>query len=110
MNELKTKTLSDPGKSAAFYKGRYARGYMKYRPPETRKRIRDVSAELDLPEIGEALDLSCGQGELTDVLRESQPGWKVYGCNIRALAIKNAGVTYPGCEFFLSGDDKFKER
>ncbi|MFZ5570632.1 MAG: class I SAM-dependent methyltransferase [Thermodesulfobacteriota bacterium] len=89
-----------------FYEQRYRKGYMNYWPDERQKRIYAIVRSLDLPEKGEALDFGCGNGIFTEVLRRALPAsWLVYGVDISATAIQNAGSRYPQCRFFEPGDE-----
>lgn len=92
--------LHDSVAAAAFYEERYARGYMDMWAREKMERIGEVVGELDLPGTGTALDFGCGNGVLTDVLRQAlPPGWTVYGTDISAAALDNARRRYPACTF-----------
>jgi SAM-dependent methyltransferase len=92
--------LHDPTAAAAFYEERYARGYMDMWAREKMERIGEVIGELDLPATGTALDFGCGNGVLTDVLRQAlPPGWTVFGTDISVAALENARRRYPACTF-----------
>ncbi|WP_404787707.1 class I SAM-dependent methyltransferase [Altericista sp. CCNU0014] len=100
--------LHDKGNAVEFYQERYANGYIDEWPAERKQRIFEVIRSLELPSTGEALDFGCGNGVLTDVLRQALPsGWNVYGSDISANAIANASERYPECTFLVAGDRNF---
>ncbi len=105
----KTSELYDRDRSVEFYEERYEQGYMDEWPPERKRRLIEVIRGLDLPAHGEALDFGCGNGVLTEVVRQALAGWDVYGTDISATAVRNARRRYPRCEFFEAGglDRKF---
>jgi|WetSurMetagenome_2_1015567.scaffolds.fasta_scaffold73153_2 SAM-dependent methyltransferase len=99
--------LNDRETSRAFYEERYAHDYMASWPAEKKRRVFDLVRGLELPPAGEALDFGCGNGILTDVVRQALPsGWRMYGTDISATAIENAGKRYPACGFFAMGDGR----
>ncbi|MGB5056196.1 MAG: class I SAM-dependent methyltransferase [Nitrospirales bacterium] len=111
MPQQKTPPLSDKYAAVDFYQGRYARGYMEQWPIEKEQKIIQVIRNLELPEVGEALDFGCGNGVGTEIIRQALPsGWKVYGTDISDIAIKNAKERYPGCIFFVEGDRGFTDK
>jgi trans-aconitate methyltransferase len=98
--------LRDKGTAVEFYQERYANGYIDEWPAERKQRIFEVIRNLALPEVGTALDFGCGNGVLTDVLRQALPsGWDVYGSDISKNAIANASERYPECTF-LNAEDR----
>jgi trans-aconitate methyltransferase len=105
MQLQKRLALHDKGNAVEFYQERYANGYIDEWPTERKQRIFEVIRSLELPINGEALDFGCGNGVLTDVLRQALPsGWTVYGSDISANAIANASERYPECTFLVAGD------
>ncbi|MGD1047821.1 MAG: methyltransferase domain-containing protein [Candidatus Krumholzibacteriaceae bacterium] len=105
MDQPKSAGLYDRQASRAYYEDRFASGYMDAWPAETKRRIADLVRGLALPDRGEALDFGCGNGVLTDVLRQAlPPGWTVYGTDISETAIGNARRRYPRCTFFPADD------
>lgn len=91
--------------SRAYYEDRFAHGYMDAWPAETKQRMAELVRGLALPDHGEALDFGCGNGVLTDVLRQAlPPGWTVYGTDISETALGNARQRYPRCTFFPADD------
>lgn len=106
-----TSLLYDQDAAVDFYEERYAQGYMDEWPVERKQRIVEVIRSLDLPEAGEAIDFGCGNGVLTNVMRQALPrGWKVYGTDISTIAVENARERYPECVFFATGDSEFTGR
>lgn len=96
----RTWELYDKAAATVFYQERYADGYMDEWPIEKRRRIFDVVRSLELPSTGEAIDFGCGNGVLTDVVRQALPStWHVYGTDISSVAIENAKGRYPRCTF-----------
>lgn len=96
--------LRDKKRSEAYYDARYAHGYMDEWPSETKERLVEVIRGLELARSGDALDFGCGNGTLTDVLREALPGWRVYGSDLSSVAIAQARERQSGCTFFVPGD------
>jgi SAM-dependent methyltransferase len=87
--------------SIEFYENRYRNGYMDDWDVEVKKRSFGVIRNLDLPEIGAALDYGCGNGVLTQLLSVALPKWKIYGTDISSQAIANAEMRYPQFHFFV---------
>jgi trans-aconitate methyltransferase len=106
MNEPKTQ-LHDEKQSAEFYEDRYEQGYMEEWPIEKKRKILRIIRELQLPPEGEALDFGCGNGVVTEIIRQALPAWKVYGTDISGTAIANANNRYPDCTFFTADDPEF---
>jgi SAM-dependent methyltransferase len=103
MKEKKTSQLYDMQRSREFYEERYGHGYMDEWSLEKKQRIFEVIRSLDLPERGDALDFGCGNGVLTEVVRQALPtAWKIYGTDLSSTAVENARVRYPACVFFSS--------
>jgi trans-aconitate methyltransferase len=47
------------------------------------------------------LDFGCGNGVLTDVVRQALSGdWEVLGVDLSEIAVENAKQRYPHCTFF----------
>lgn len=103
----KTGELYDKKKSVEFYEARYESGYMDEWPPERKRRLIGIIAGLGLPEHGDALDFGCGQGVLTDVVRQALPGWNIVGTDLSAKAVAIARERYPLCTFVETVDRKF---
>lgn len=102
--------LYDKNQSTAFYEERYQQGYMDDWPPEKKRRVLEIIQRLPLPEHGDALDFGCGNGVLTEVVRQALPGWNIYGTDMSATAVASANQRYPGCIFFEPGDEQHGER
>jgi trans-aconitate methyltransferase len=103
--------LRDKVTAIEFYQDRYANGYIDEWPTERKQRIFEVIRSLALPEVGTALDFGCGNGVLTDVLRQALPsGWNVYGSDISKNAIANASERYPECTFLNAEDRRLTEQ
>jgi SAM-dependent methyltransferase len=97
--------LHDSATAIAFYDDRYERGYMDAWAREQKERIFEVVRGLELPPSGAALDFGCGNGVLTDVLRQALPaGWTVHGTDISETALANARRRYPHCTFVSAHD------
>lgn len=109
-NQNKSTNLYSKKASIDFYQKRYSKGYMDEWPKDRKRRIAEVIISLDLPSSGEVLDYGCGNGVLTDVFRQTLPGWKVYGADISSVAIANAKINYPECNFFVTGDKNFENK
>jgi SAM-dependent methyltransferase len=100
MKVQNTSRLYDQKQSVAFYEQRYEHGYMDEWPIEHKRKIVEIIQELPLPANGEALDFGCGNGVLTEVIRQALPSWKIYGTDLSTKAISNATNRYPNCIFF----------
>lgn len=105
-----TARLYTKGASVDFYQKRYRKGYMDEWPKDKKRKLIEVIRSLKFPESGEALDYGCGNGVLTEVFKQTLPGWDVYGTDISAVAIENAKKTYPDCTFFVSGDKMYASK
>lgn len=92
-----------------FYEDRYKNGYMVDWPIDNKKRISEVIRNINLPEKGIALDYGCGNGVLTEFLKNELPNWKIFGIDISKTAIQNAKNRFKGCTFFEIGDEKLKD-
>lgn len=102
--------LYDKQTSVSYYEERYAQGYMETFPDETKQKILEVIRSLKLPENGEALDFGCGHGRFAELIRQTLPGWKVYGTDISATAVESARKRYPNCTFFVADDKEFASK
>jgi len=67
---------------------------------EKKRKIFEVVHNIQLPAKGEALDFGCGNGVLTEVIRQALPSWNIYGTDISKTAVSNARLRYPECSFF----------
>jgi len=111
MEQRRTSSLYDRKTSRAFYEERYAHDYMAMWPDETKRRVFELIRGLELPASGEALDYGCGNGVLTEVVRQAlPPRWKVYGTDISATAIENAKKRSSSCVFFTSEEGQHTDR
>lgn len=102
--------LDNEKKATDFYEKRYSTGYMDEWPVEKKWRVFDIIKNLNLPETGEALDFGCGNGVFTRIIQQALPHWRIYGCDISQVAIENARKRFPGCNFFLLGDESYKDK
>ncbi len=102
--------LYDKQTSINYYEERYAQGYMEKFPVELKEKIFEVIHELQLSENGEALDFGCGNGRLTEVIKQALPKWQVYGTDVSNVAIEKAKKSYPNCTFFVTGDKEFADK
>jgi trans-aconitate methyltransferase len=105
-----TKTLYEKNAAPEFYEERYVKGYMDEWPVEKKQRIFKLIQGLKLPETGKALDIGCGNGVFTDVIKQALPKWDVYGAEISATAIEHARSRYANCNFFVATDPQVKEQ
>ncbi|NTU73473.1 class I SAM-dependent methyltransferase [Candidatus Roizmanbacteria bacterium] len=111
MQQQKTSQLYDKYAAVDFYQDRYSHGYMDEWPIEKKQRIFEVIRSLELPDVGEAIDFGCGNGVLTNVIKQALPrGWKVYGTDISTIAVENAKKRYPECIFLAAGDSEFASK
>ena len=110
MKEQKISALYDQKLSVEFYENRYKQGYMEEWSIENKLKIFDVIQELKLPAKGEALDFGCGNGVLTEIVRQALPSWKIYGTDISKKAIENAKIRYQNCTFFETNTPDFTQK
>src|SRR5437667_11616586 len=109
MDEQRTAALYDKRASVDFYEERYTQGYLDEWPAYKKRRIAEFVRSAELPESGEALDFGCGNGILTEVVRQALPvGWTTCGTDISQVAIQNARGRYPDCSFFPADDDHLR--
>jgi len=104
MKDTKMDKLYDLQASADFYEQRYKDGYMVDWPEERKQRISEIVRGLNLPETGVALDFGCGNGVLTEIIRQALPAWKVCGTDLSHQAVNNARARFPACTFFLPSE------
>ena len=102
--------LYNKKESVSFYEKRYVEGYMEGWPVEKKQRINQIIQDLGLPSKGKALDFGCGNGILTEIIREALPDWEIYGVDISKTAIQNAKLWFPNCIFFDVDNPKFREK
>jgi len=107
MNKQKFSDLYNKKHSIEFYEDKYHQGYMEEHLVEQKRKIFEVIKEIGLPEKGEGLDFGCGNGVLTEVIRQALPSWKVYGTDISSKAINNAKIRFPECTFIELSDPSF---
>jgi SAM-dependent methyltransferase len=101
MSDPSPTSLHDQATAVQFYQQRFSKGYMEDWPDEKKDKIAQIVRSLDLPPSGEALDFGCGNGALTELLRQTlPPGWKMYGADVSPKAIDNAKAQFPRCRFF----------
>jgi trans-aconitate methyltransferase len=108
METPQTAQLHDLERSIDFYEARYEHGYMEDYPAHVKARILAIIRDLGLPERGEALDFGCGNGVLTDVIRQALPAWTVFGTDLSATAIANASARFPQCTFLAPDDPRLQ--
>ncbi len=103
--------LYDEHVAVNFYHERYIHGYMDDWPYEKKQRVFELIRSLELPDKGEALDFGCGNGVLTDVIRQALPSrWNVFGTDISTVAIENARKRYPESSFFVAKNSEIMTR
>lgn len=108
---MKSKTdLYNKDTNVKFYEERYSSGYMEKWPAEKKERIFEIIRSLNLPEKGDAIDYGCGNGILTDLIRQALPGWKIYGTDISSVAVENAKLRYPDCNFIHISDERMSNK
>ncbi len=110
MRTRESSRLYDQKQSAAFYEDRYEHGYMEEWPAEKKRMMFEVIRELHLPAQGEALDFGCGNGVLTELLRQALPAWKIYGTDISRKAVSNATERFPGCSFLDANSPELAQK
>lgn len=103
-----TAQLHDVERASAFYDDRYKSGYMEEYPAATKERISGIIESLNLPSTGNAIDFGCGNGVLTEVLRQALPQWSVYGVDLSKRAIENAKSRFPQCTFVEFANPELK--
>ncbi|MDH3215811.1 MAG: class I SAM-dependent methyltransferase [Candidatus Krumholzibacteria bacterium] len=101
---------SQTKESVEFYERRFSRGYLEEWPVDKRRQLMDVLHSLRLPAGGEALDFGCGNGVLTEVVRQALPGWTIFGADISRNAIDNARSRFPECTFFVLDDCRYESK
>jgi len=86
-----------------YYEERFSGGYMSYWSPLQRSRVHDVVAALPLREVGQALDFGCGQGVMTNEVKEAlPPGWRVIATDLSDKALRKGAERYPDLTFEAS--------
>lgn len=102
--KARTSELYDRQQAVEFYDDRYEQGYLDDWPVEKKQQIVEILRDLKLPPVGTALDFGCGNGVLTELVREVLPQWTVFGTDISRSAVANARKRYPKCTFFAAED------
>jgi SAM-dependent methyltransferase len=110
MKLQKNTELYDPKHAVNFYEDRYEHGYMDEWPIEQKRKLFEVIQDLHLPATGEALDFGCGNGVLTEIIRQALPSWDIYGTDISNKAIANAKIRYKRCIFFEATSSSFSRK
>jgi SAM-dependent methyltransferase len=100
----------DKNESIRLYDDMYLQGYMHDWPIQKKQRVFNIITALDLPEKGRALDYGCGNGVLSNVIKQALPEWEVFGVDISPVAIENAKKRFPECTFLVFGDTPPKEQ
>jgi SAM-dependent methyltransferase len=108
METEKTARLHDVGESTDFYESRYEQGYMEEYPDDVKKKIVAIIRDLGLPQEGRALDFGCGNGVLTDIIRQALPAWTVFGTDLSRKALSNARTRFPKCTFIERDDPSLR--
>lgn len=96
--------FSQPEVFRRFYERRYADGYMDEWDAAKKRRVFELVRRLNLPPSCRVLDFGCGNGVLTDVIRQALPGREIYGTDISLKALRNARRRYPQCVFSQQED------
>lgn len=110
MKAQEKSALYDQKQSIEFYDDRYKQGYMDEWPIEKKRKLLEVIQDIQLPAKGEALDFGCGNGVLTEIIRQALPSWKIYGTDISKNAVSNARLRYPECTFFEANSSDFAQK
>jgi len=106
-----TKDLHDKEAAIEFYEDRYEKGYMEEWDDLKKKKVEEVLRQLHLPPTGKLLDFGCGNGVFTRIIKDTLPGWEVYGVEISSIAVQNARNRIPDCIFFEATDGgKYKNQ
>lgn len=79
-------------------------------PVEHKRKLFEIIRELRLPAQGDALDFGCGNGVLTEIVRQALPCWRIYGTDLSNKAVANARTRFPDCTFFESNSAEFSEK
>ena len=87
-----------------FYEDRYEKGYMEEWDDLKKKKVKEVLLDLNLPPKGKALDFGCGNGVFARIIKDTLPGWEVYGVEISSIAVQNAQKRISDCIFFEATD------
>lgn len=98
------KDLHNVETAIEFYEVRYEKGYMEEWDDLKKSKVREVLSDIDLPEIGKALDFGCGNGVFTRILKEVLPNWEIFGVEISPTAVENARKRLPDCIFFEASE------
>lgn len=93
--------LQTAEQASGYYDRRYAGDYMRDWPAAKLERVAGVVRSLGLGERGVAVDLGCGVGVFSRVLRDALPGWEVVGLEISPQAVESARRTHPDIDFRL---------
>ncbi len=75
-------------------------GYLRFADERTRPAA-DLAARIALADPASVIDLGCGPGNSTQVLRERWPGARVTGLDSAAEMIDSARSTFPAAEWLL---------
>jgi SAM-dependent methyltransferase len=82
------------------YNARYEQGYMEgFWDSSKKRKVADFILSLHLPKNGTLLDFGCGDGELTQLLKDILPGWEVTGTDVSRVAMDKAAARFPQCSF-----------
>lgn len=110
MKAQKTPELYDQKQSIEFYEDRYEQGYMEEWPIEKKRKIFEIIQNIELPVEGDALDFGCGNGVLTEIIRQALPAWRIYGTDVSKNAVEHARLRYPQCAFFEENSPRFTQK
>jgi SAM-dependent methyltransferase len=98
--------LHDTNTAVEFYEHRYEEGYMEEWEDLKKNQVKETLLGLGLPAKGKALDFGCGTGVFTRIIKDTLPGWEVYGVEISKIATQIANRQHPDCIFFTADDGK----
>lgn len=96
--------LQDDRQAKDYYDDRYTGEYMQDWPVQKQRRVEAVIRGLNLGESGVAVDLGCGVGVFSRVLKNALPAWRVIGLEISPNAVAAAQAKHHDIEFKLLGE------
>jgi trans-aconitate methyltransferase len=71
--------------------------------PRSLQLLQKMTAEVELPTLGRALDIGCGNGNFIRSLSALRPGWRLNGAEYNEI-YRDQVLAIPGVEAFFSGE------